>query len=136
MNLEELEAFETFLYPETKDLLMAFLTLLTSVFSISILFSEKFVGPHSSKIDQVILFATWGLFFLAILLGGSALHQLHIAGSCAHMPSCEKASVVLGIHNALLRGEFAGILFACGLLGLASAAFRRVKREAIPDRNP
>jgi hypothetical protein len=96
---------------------------------ISLVFAEKFIGTQSSKIDRFILFFTWGLFFLALVSGGWALHQLHIAGSCSHMPSCKENIVEVAFRNALLRGEIGGILFGCGLLGLAFAAFRRVKSE-------
>ena len=129
MSTEFLEAFKIFLYPETRDMLIAFLTLVTSVFSISLVFSDKFIGTHSSKNDQIILLSTWGLFFLAIVLGGWALHQLHIAGSCAYMSSCKEDIVTAGFRNTLLRGEIGGILFGCGLLGLAFTAFRRIKSE-------
>jgi len=136
MNPEALEAFKTFLYPETRDMLMAFLTLVTSVFSISMVFAEKFVGTQSSKIDRVILFLTWGLFFLAIVSGGWALHQLHIAGSYAYMPSDDERIVAVMFRNAILRGEIGGVLFGFGLLGLAFAAFRRVKSGLDVDSNP
>lgn len=135
MDAGALEAFKTFLYPETKELLATFLTLVTTVFTLSMVFAEKFLTIGSGKIDRFVLFLTWGLFFLAIISAGWALHQLHIAGGCAYLPCLKENMISVGLRNALLFGEIGGALFGCGLLGLAFTAFRRLTRAAPANGN-
>ena len=122
-------------YPETRDMLVAFLTLVTSVFSISMVFAEKFVAADGGPVDRGILYVTWGLFFLAIALGGWALHQLHIAGSLVYMGSDNQSAVTSAFRNTLAWGETGGAFFGLGLLGLAFSAFRRIRAGRIVVRS-
>lgn len=118
-----LEAFKSFEYPETKQLLVTFLTLVTTVFTVSLVFAEKFLDSQTRR-DGTVLYVSWGLLFLSLVLGGVSLHQLHIAGILAYRTG-ELSSWVAALRNAYLWGEVAGVVFAGGLVTLSWTAFRR-----------
>ena len=129
MDPTALEAFKTFEYPETKELLVTFLTLVTTVFTVSLVFAEKFLGSNS-KLDRTLLFFSWGSFFLALVLAGVSLHQLHIAGICAYRECPLQGVTATGLRNAYLYGEAGGVVLGLGLVGIATTAFRRLKGTA------
>ncbi len=138
MNEVEITQFTQFYYPELKDLLLKFLTLVTTVFTLSMVFAEKFVIGNqrfSSKHTPILL--SWILFFFAIAAGGYALYQLFIAAEIAHGEVIYKYNMDLKdlVRSVYRYSDIGGLSFGFGLIGLAISAFvklltvKKVKME-------
>lgn len=86
-NLEILSAAEKFLkynYPETKDMGLHFLTLVTAVLVFSLSFAEKvFDFQHSTKKKRLIVILGWCLYILSIIFCGLGLTLNALAGGAA-----------------------------------------------------
>jgi hypothetical protein len=68
------EMFFRYEYGETKDLIIAFLTLLSGILVFSLTFAEKIVVINqSSAIARSLLITAWSCFILSIILCGLAL---------------------------------------------------------------
>ena len=129
MNEKEIAQFIQFYYPEIKELTLKFLTLVTTVFTVSMVFAEKFVfnGQGLSRRHAPLLLS-WILFFFALALGGFGLYQLFMAAEVAH------GQIVYEYHadlRSLMRSVYgfldvAGMCFGLGLIGLAYSALRKL----------
>lgn len=112
-------------YPETKDLIKSFLTLLTAVLVASITFSEKIVDVHRSGWwARGLMISSWVLLLVAIISSGTALAMMVWAAGIAtydpHMSfwKFEGYAVYLGIAAGLSFGSGLVSLLLAGVISL------------------
>jgi len=78
------ELFLKYNYPETKELCLHFLTLVTAVLVFSLNFAEKvFDFKNSSKKKRLVVILGWWFFLLSIILCGVGLVYNSLAGGDA-----------------------------------------------------
>ena len=120
--------FLEFKYPEIKELLKHFLTLISASLVFSVTFSEKIIDfSDAGIVQQAVVIASW--FFLVLALGacGIGIYTLYLAAERAIH------DVVYDQHNkwgGLARYSYylqdaAGILFGMGLALLVVGALFR-----------
>lgn len=116
-------------YPETRELLKSFLTLVSATLVLSVAFSEKIAKTHEAD-DWVrkLMFSAWALFFISIVLGGMAI--VFIAGSagCAiygAIPLVTCGGWILA-NVAWAIGLIGGSTYASGLVCIVLAARRAI----------
>jgi len=114
--MEDFKLAELFLkynYLEVKDLSKSFLTIIITVFMLSVTFSEKIVDYQKSKLKtKLLMVISWILLILSIIFCGIGLIFISIAGGQA----------VYGVYfygSASLSYKFiiiSGISFVLGLV--------------------
>src|SRR4051794_12704419 len=129
---QQLELFNTFYYVELRSLTMSFLTLIVSVFTISVVFAEKVVvltPPIRWRHVPIIL--AWVLFSIALALGGLGLMWLYVCGEIAHgsliIATKWKLFPLLGIVYKVLG--VAGLAFGGGIVLLAFSAVLKLFQQ-------
>lgn len=132
-SIPMVELFLKYDYPETRDLMKAFLTVVTATLAFSIAFSEKIVGTQkSSQIIRKTMLFSWVLFFLALGFGGLSVILIAGAAGCAiygEIPVITCGGWTLALWS-WGTGLFASLLFGFGLIGLAVAAWKSHSPEA------
>jgi len=127
------ELFLKYDYPETRDLMKAFLTVVSATLAFSVAFSEKIVRTHQSdKTVRRYILSSWILFFLALGFGGLSVVLIAAAAGCAiygaiPVVSCGGWLFALWSWGV---GLFAALLFGLGLICLAVAAWRTLSLDA------
>src|ERR1700754_907447 len=82
--MSDAEIFLKYNYPETKEMCLHFLTLLTGVLAFSISFAEKvFDFQKANKKRRLIIIWSWCLYLIAIIFCGVGLIFNTIAGGNA-----------------------------------------------------
>jgi hypothetical protein len=72
--------FLEFKYPEIKDLLKHFLTLISATLVFSITFSEKVINYSSaSNYQRVLVISSWVLLVIALFTCGASIYTLYLA---------------------------------------------------------
>ena len=133
------ELFLKYHYAETKDLLKAFLTLLSATLVLSIAFAEKIVEFKSStRLAKALLMSCWISLVVSIVLCGLSICSIAAAGGAALSDLYEGAKKInrevgdwasLSINFAL----WAGASFVLGLLLMILAAVQSMwKKEVLP----
>jgi hypothetical protein len=122
----EYDVFLKFYYPEIKDLTIKFLTLVSSVFTLSVVFAEKVViltPPTSKRLIPIV--SSWILFVIAFVLGGYGLWKLFVLGEIANgvLLTYEYKGTFAGrLEHVHLALNVAGVSFVLGLIGLGISA--------------
>jgi cytochrome bd-type quinol oxidase subunit 2 len=82
--MDDAELFLRYNYPETKDMCLHFLTLVTAVLVFSLNFAEKvFDFQNSTTRKRLVVIGGWCLFILSIIFGGLGLATNSLAGGDA-----------------------------------------------------
>jgi hypothetical protein len=128
----EARVFLEFQYPEVKDLLKHFLTLIAAALVFSVTFSEKIVNFQNARLSQhVIVIIAWFLLILALGSCGIGLYTLYLAAEGAIASEVYKRP--MNFHVLVRRSyvfqDLSGVLFGLGLcLLVASAAINFLKK--------
>jgi hypothetical protein len=131
-NLAEPSAARVFLefkYPEMKDLLKHFLTLISASLVFSVTFSEKIVDfATASIVPKVIVIAAWGTLILALGVCGIGIFTLYLTATSALesvMHNSGSSYERLQKTSYVLQ-DLSGLLFGVGLSLLVVAAAWKV----------
>lgn len=117
--------FLEFQYPEIKDLLKHFLTLIAAALVFSVTFSEKIVNFQNAQRSQhVIVIVAWFLLVLALGSCGVGLYTLYLAAESAIGSEIYKRPTGLQvlIRRSYIFQDLSGFLFGLGLLLLVASA--------------
>jgi hypothetical protein len=121
-------------YSVTKDLIQAFLTLLSGILVFSLTFGEKIVTANrSSSRARALLITAWSCFILSIMACGVALPLISMALGVfiyGGIPLVNFSGVFLATASwALVIG--AGVIFVLGqcLLTIAAAISLRARAQ-------
>ena len=116
-------------FPQTRDLLKSFLTLVSAVLVLSVTFSEKITKTHDADVNvRRLMFASWVFFFLAIIFGGTGILFIAGAAGCAiygYIPivACGGWSLAIAAWSV---GVMGGVSFSLGLICIMLAARRAI----------
>jgi hypothetical protein len=122
------KVFLAFRYPETKDLLKHFLTLISASLVFSITFSEKIIDFNKATIGaRIVVICAWALLILALGASGVGIYTLYLAANRAI------AAAVLRQRDGFEKlartsywfQDMAGVLFGLGLRLLVLAAIMK-----------
>lgn len=123
------ELFMKYDYPETRELMKAFLTLVSATLVLSLTFSEKITKTHDADARvRRLMFSAWALFFIGIILGGASILFIAGAAGCTiygDIPLIECGGWTLALWS-WCTGLMAGISYVIGLLCLTFAARRSI----------
>lgn len=127
------ELFLQYDYPETRDLMKSFLTVVSATLALSVTFSDKIVRMHQSdrRVRRLMLSA-WVLMFIALILGGASIVLIATAAGCAiyggvPLVTCGGWAFALWSWGAGLSGAIAyGVALGC----MAVAAWRSISLDA------
>lgn len=127
------ELFLQYDYPETRELMKSFLTVVSATLALSVAFSEKIVRTHQAdgRVRWFML-TTWCLMFAALLFGGGSIVSIAAAAGCAIYGAIPLVSCG-GRTFALIAwglGILAAILYGVSLLFMAMAGWRSLKLDA------
>lgn len=131
-----LDAYIQFKYPEIKDLLKHFLTLISGTLVFSVTFSEKVIDFHkSAKAQKISVFAAWTLFAVALAACGAGIYLNYLTAEAA---LAAKLTGNLSAFRSLeglsyLAQDLAGLLYVIGLFVLVASAVVRVRTHAPTD---
>jgi len=122
------ELFIEFKYPEIRDLLKQFLTLISATLVFSVTFSERIIDyRRSNSIQRYMVFSSW--FMLVAALGGCGfgLYLNYLAAEAAFLAMSGGAAERFHELESLsyISQDLGGILFGGGLLVLVLAAIVR-----------
>ncbi len=127
------ELFLKYDYPETRDLMKAFLTVVSATLAFSVAFSDKIVRTHQSDMwVRRCMLSSWVLFFLALGHGGLSVILIATAAGCAiygAIPIVPCGGWVFALWS-WGAGLFAALLFGLGLLSMTFAAWRSLGLDA------
>lgn len=116
-------------YPETRELIKSFLTLVSASLVFSVAFSEKIAKTHEADgIVRRLMFTAWVLFFLAIILGGAGIVLIAGSAGCAiygDIPIVACGGWMLA-NLAWAAGLTGGVTYAAGLVCIVLAARRAI----------
>lgn len=107
------EMFLKYDYPETKDLCKYFLTLITTVFVISLTFSEKVINFGTQDYLRWLLIFSWCSFLIAIIFCGLGLLFITIAAGEAVYHKTRNRNRTVRAYKMII---IAGGLFISGLI--------------------
>src|SRR6266853_5732241 len=110
--------FIEFKYPEIKDLLKHFLTLISGALVFSITFSEKIIGLDKALNNQKkMILAAWFILVLALGACGLGLYTLYLAAEQAVDSEVDGrfANFEPLVGRSYLFQDAAGLLFGLGL---------------------
>lgn len=110
----ESDLFLKYDYPETKEMCKQFLTLTTTVLTISLTFSDKIIDFKSaSQLSKWLIFGSWASFILAIILCGIGLLLVTMAaGEAVYQQRKDHKKVLIAFKSIVV----AGALFILGLM--------------------
>ncbi len=124
--MTDAELFLKYNYPETKDLCLHFLTLVTAVLVFSLNFAEKFFDfQKTTKYKRLVVIIGWCLFMLSIIFCGIGLAAISLAAGNAVYQQNNFQSLALTAYKLVI---LAGISFIAGLIFTMTAS--------IISRNP
>lgn len=121
-------AFLTYQYPELKELTLAFLTLVSSVFTFSVIFAEKLTKDEGDRSRGLfVLCMAWAFFLAAIVMGGVGLSHIFYLGDIAKGNPIFNLGYEPNVFLVKTSMELftAGALFVIGMALLACTAFLR-----------
>ena len=132
---DEYQIFLQFSYPEIRDLLMHFLTLISGTLVFSVTFSEKVIDYHAAKSTQRrIVFLSWVLLVVALGACGIGLYLNFIAAeeAIAAISGSGGQSFSGLLSNSYFFQDAAGLLFGMGLFALVvSVIFKKQSQEKV-----
>lgn len=121
------ERFLQFAYPETRDLLKAFLTLSSGVLVLSVAFSEKIARTHEANpyVRRSMLMC-WFYLFASIVLAGAGIFLNAVAAACAIEENAIFATCSAPIYAMIAWGVgmLGGLAFTAGIGCMALTAKR------------
>ena len=83
VTLSEVEQFLKYDYAETRDLLKAFITLISATLVFSLTFSDKIaIMDRTKPLIRQFIFAAWTSFFAALALAGGGVVSIAAAAGC------------------------------------------------------
>lgn len=119
-TMTDAELYLKYDYPETKEMGLQFLTLVTAVLAFSLGFAEKvFDFPHAAQSKRWFVIAGWVLYLLAITLCGLGLTVNSLAGGRAVYQGLGYRRLATVAYSFIL---FAGASFIIALLCTMIAA--------------
>jgi len=122
------ELFLKYNYPETKELCLHFLTLITAVLVFSLNFAEKAIDfQNSAQGKRLVIIMSWCLFVLAIVFCGLGLVFNSLAAGDAVY---QKVNYLALAQKAYLSILAAGTSFVLGLILMMIAAIATKARKA------
>ena len=132
------DVYLTFYYPELKQLVSTFLTLVSSIFTFSVIFAEKLSArrDHGTK-GILLLGSAWVLFIIALILGGLGLLLIF---NIADIIYGYQISSILNkdadgtFVTALTVLDIAGFCFVGGLIMLGVSALFKLHYAAPTER--
>lgn len=122
------ELFIEFKYPEIRDLLKQFLTLISATLVFSVTFSERIIDyRRSSAIQRNMVFTSWLMLVASLGACGCGLYLNYLAAEAAFVAMSTGTSERFRQleSSAYLFQDVGGILFGGGLLVLVLAAVVR-----------
>ena len=129
-----IETFMQYDYAETRDLLKAFITLISATLVFSLAFVDKIVGIAAAQpFVRHLVFGAWTSFFLALALAGAGIVMIAAAAGCILYGGLPVLPCGFGTFALLswAAGVSAGALYLLGLLLLTLAARQSLlRREA------
>lgn len=120
--------FLEFKYPEIKDLLKHFLTLISAALVFSVTFSEKIINFEKAGLgSKIVVISAWAVLVLALGACGLGIYTLYLAAERAieTVVSGEKEDYYNLVRRSYLFQDGAGILFGLGLCLLIIAAVHK-----------
>ena len=127
------ELFLKYNYPETKELCLHFLTLITAVLVFSLNFAEKAIDfQHSAQGKRLVIIMSWCLLVLAIVFCGLGLVFNSLAAGDAVY---QKVNYLALAQKAYLCMLAAGTSFVLGLILMMIAAISTKARKT-PHSTP
>lgn len=124
---DAVDMFLKYDYAETRDLLKAFITLISATLVFSLTFSDKIATMDAAKPSvRHFVFAAWTSFFAALALAGLGVVAIAAAAGCVLYGGIPFFSCGSWTFSMLswVAGMVAGALYALGLLLLVLAARR------------
>jgi len=121
----EARVFLEFKYPEIKDLLKHFLTLISASLVFSVTFSEKIINFQTAgSLQHVVVIATWLMLVLALGACGLGLYTLYLAAERALSSEVFKRPEDFQTlaRWSYIYQDLAGFMFGFGLCLLVVAA--------------
>ncbi|MBN8212936.1 MAG: hypothetical protein J0M09_08445 [Xanthomonadales bacterium] len=128
-----LDAYIQFKYPEIKDLLKHFLSLISATLVFSVTFSEKVIDFHKSATNQkFIVFLAWILFSIALAACGLGIYLNYLTAEAAISAkiSGDMADFLTFERLSYMAQDAAALLYVLGLFVLVSSAIVRVRTKA------
>lgn len=124
---EVVEKFLKYDYAETRDLLKAFITLISATLVFSLTFSDKIATMTTTEHNiRLFVFGAWASFFAALALAGGGIVSMAVAAGCVLYGSMPIFTCGVSTFSILswVAGLAAGLLYTLGLLLLIMAAYR------------
>lgn len=124
-NIKNELMFVKFKYPEIKDLLKHFLTLISASLVFSITFSEKIVNFTEATFTQkATLFSSWGVLIIALGACGLGIYTNYLAAERAleRISGTLTSSFEKLAASSYLFQDIAGGLFGLGMVLLVVSA--------------
>ncbi len=125
VTLSEVEKFLKYDYAETRDLLKAFITLISATLVFSLTFSDKIaIMDRTKPLIRQFIFAAWTSFFAALALAGGGVVSIAAAAGCVLYGAVPFVTCGTWTFAMLswVSGLAAGALYTIGLLLLVLAA--------------
>ncbi len=134
-ELSPARLFLEFRYPEVKDLLKHFLTLISGALVFSVSFAEKFGALGGSSLqDRLVPIAAWSVLVLALGACGVGVYTLYLAADRALSAVVDGNESKSGFERlarvSYAFQDIAGLLFGVGLTLLVAAAVLRLRGAA------
>lgn len=118
--MTDAELFLKYNYPETKDMCLHFLTLVTAVLVFSLNFAEKvFDFQNATKNKRLVVITGWCLFILSIIFCGIGLAAISLAGGNAVYQQNDFQSLARLAYKFIV---LSGISFIAGLIFIMTSA--------------
>ncbi len=128
------ELFIEFKYPEIRDLLKQFLTLISATLVFSVTFSERIVDYRrsSSALQRNMVFTSWFMLVTALGACGIGLYLNYLTAEAAFVAMSSGVSEQFRKLESLsyLFQDLGGILFGGGLMILVLAAIVKAPPSA------
>lgn len=132
LTASPLDAYIQFKYPEIKDLLKHFLTLISATLVFSVTFSEKVIDFNKSARNQKLtVFLAWILFAVALAGCGAGIYLNYLTAEAAIAAKTSGNISTFRTLEALsyLAQDLAGLLYIIGLFVLVTSAVVRVRTQ-------
>ncbi|WP_089729976.1 hypothetical protein [Candidatus Thiosymbion oneisti] len=126
-NLPNIDArvFLEFKYPEIRELLKHFLTLISAALMFSVAFAEKIVNfETASNVQKGLLIGSWGTLIIALGCCGIGLYTIYLSAEKAFAQMAGQTGLDFSsiVGTSYIFQDLSGILFGISMCLLVFAA--------------
>jgi hypothetical protein len=122
------QVFLEFQYPESRDLLKHFLTLISASLVFSLTFSEKIIDFATARtVQKVAVVGAWSSLVVSLGACGLGIYTLYIVAERVTAGRAFDRDIEFDRHQRFshLLQDLAGVFYGLGLLALVVAAIMR-----------